>query len=92
MERRAPAGSTGSKSFRSCNAAVAPKIHTARTWTTDASFDDTTPRTASSPMAASGGAKARTIAKTTASAREAPLMTRNSGFPWSIEKTGWLTP
>ena len=48
--------------------------------------------TSSIPIAPSGGPKARTSANTIASVREAPLMTRNSGLPFNIEKTGALTP
>ena len=82
----------GSKRASTCISAIEPKSQTNRTCMSAEIFHETSPKTSSIPIAPSGGPNARTSANTIASVREAPLMTRNSGLPFNIEKMGALTP
>ncbi len=69
-----------------------PRPQTATMWSARASVAQTRAITHSAATIASGGRNASASANTTTSPRIDPRTTRNSGFPFSIEKTGWLTP
>ena len=98
---RASAGTTrssrapprwGSSSRRSCNKTRNEKPQIATTCSAPASVRDRSEASASAATTTSGGTTARSRANTITSQRVEPRTTRNSGFPFNIEKTGWPTP
>ena len=82
----------GSRSRRSCNNTRNEKPEIATMCSAPASVCDTSATSASAPTTASGGTTARIRANTITSRRVEPRTTRNSGFPFNIENTGWPTP